>query len=198
MIGLGCRELADELKCSLSTANKALRELDDSGLAQPMTGGHWKGKRATEWRLTFFPCHKTGELPILNWERRPVFATENTKDRVGIHNAPNCSSGETQKPKNSISESLKCSSGSTHIDIYQEGTASSTVTEPAPWETSSEGEGEVPNNFGSLETQKFDDPRIVSLRNWGAGSQLKPWTKPRIISDERRDLSEFPADDMAA
>lgn len=71
MIGLGVRELADELQCSHGTAVNAFRELDDAGLAHPVTLGRYPGKRATEWRLTFKRCDATGELPILNWQSRP-------------------------------------------------------------------------------------------------------------------------------
>jgi len=38
------------------------------------------------------------------------------------------------------------------------------------------------------------DPRIVSLANWGRAAQRKVWTKPTILSDEPRDLTEFPAE----
>jgi hypothetical protein len=47
MIGLGCRELADELGCARDTAAKALIELDNAGLARPLTHGVWRGKKAT-------------------------------------------------------------------------------------------------------------------------------------------------------
>ena len=46
-------------------------------------------------------------------------------------------------------------------------------------------------------TDKADvqrDPRIVSLANWGRASQRKIWTRPTILSDEPRDLTEFPAE----
>ena len=69
MIGLGVRELAKALRCSQGTACNALRELDDLGLARSTTGGMWRGKRATEWRLTFHRCDKTGALPIKSWPR---------------------------------------------------------------------------------------------------------------------------------
>ena len=39
MIGLGVRELAYELRCSRGAASIALRELDDAGLARPVTMG---------------------------------------------------------------------------------------------------------------------------------------------------------------
>ena len=87
MIGLGCRELAEELNCSRDTAAKALRELDDSELVQPLTAGMWRGKKATEWRITFFRCDKTGELPILNWKSSSQSVSQDAKVRVVRHKA---------------------------------------------------------------------------------------------------------------
>ena len=46
-------------------------------------------------------------------------------------------------------------------------------------------------------THKADvqrDPGIVSLANWGRASQRKVWIRPTILSDEPRDLTEFPAE----
>jgi hypothetical protein len=68
MIALGVRELCQALKCSHATAGRALQELDDAKLAHPMKIGAWRGKRASEFRLTFLPCNKTGELPVTHWE----------------------------------------------------------------------------------------------------------------------------------
>jgi len=50
----------------------------------------------------------------------------------------------------------------------------------------------------SLQTKIIDDPRVQSLARWGEAATRKAWSKPTILSDEPRDLSEFPADDMAA
>src|SRR5262245_45075759 len=63
MIGLGVREAADALNCSKDTAARAFKELDDAKLVHPMKGGHWMGKRAAEWRITFYRCDKSGDLP---------------------------------------------------------------------------------------------------------------------------------------
>ena len=70
MIGAGRARLAYELRCSIDAAGRALRELDDAKLAQPVTVGVWRGRRASEWRLTFYRCDKTGELPTTQWEQR--------------------------------------------------------------------------------------------------------------------------------
>jgi hypothetical protein len=183
MIGLGCRELANALNCSPDTAAKALRELDDSGLARPITGGVWRGKRATEWRLTFYRCDKTGELPVLNWP--PCQSAEkDTKVRVEGHKASLSPCGRTQTPKSSTARNPVSPVGRTHVDIYQGGTDSVMRSERAtqlvsnrPPDTPTESQV-----FGP----KFEDPRIVALNRWG-GSKLKQWAKPTIVSDEPRD-----------
>ena len=79
-VGLGARELAYELRCSKDTAARALRELDDAGLAEPTKMGAWRGRKATEWRLTFLRCDKTGELPKLQWDRRLPFSQSDIRD----------------------------------------------------------------------------------------------------------------------
>jgi hypothetical protein len=100
MIGLGVRELSDRLNCTRDTASRALRELDDSKLAVPITGGQWKGKRATEWRLAFYRCDKTGELPILNWLPRQVSGMRDTKDRLEGHKPSEYPARRTHIKKN--------------------------------------------------------------------------------------------------
>jgi hypothetical protein len=124
MIGLGCRELSEALNCSRDRAWKALIELDDSGLVRPLTGGVWRGKKATEWQLTFYRCDKTGELPVLNWDHRSQSVQKDAKVRVEGHKASLSPRGRTQEAKNSMNGSAGSPSGRTHIDIYQEGTDS--------------------------------------------------------------------------
>ena len=70
LIGLGVREAAYELGCCNGTISNAMRELDDVGLARPTKVGAWRGKRATEWRLMWLRCDKTGDLPVSAWEQR--------------------------------------------------------------------------------------------------------------------------------
>jgi hypothetical protein len=73
MICLGKREIQYELRCGSDTACRAMRELDDSGLARPLTPGAWRGKRATEWRLMWIRCDKTGDLPKTQWPPTPPY-----------------------------------------------------------------------------------------------------------------------------
>jgi hypothetical protein len=119
-IGLGIRELAYELHCGLTTAVKVFRELDDAGLAQPTRVGAWRGKKATEWRLTFRRCDKTGELPINNWpQRKPI-----TEYRSGITKVPfqdhrdglSTVSG-SHRPKNPMNGSALSTVSGSHVHI---------------------------------------------------------------------------------
>jgi hypothetical protein len=122
MIGLGVREAAYELGCCTGTASNAMRELDDAGLARPTKVGAWRGKRATEWRLMWLRCDKTGDLPVSAWEQRKPFSEFTTQD-TKVHEAGNrkvlSSPGRTHRAKNSMNESELSSRGGTHIDIYQ-------------------------------------------------------------------------------
>ena len=151
MVGLGCRELAEELNCSRDTAAKALRELDDSGLVQPLTAGVWRGKKATEWRLTFFRCDKTGELPILNWDPSSQSVSQDAKVRVVGRKRSLSPSGRTQEPKNSMNENPLSPSGRTHIDIYQRGMNLVSGTEGDIEPPSDEPLEQASNNFGPTE-----------------------------------------------
>ena len=123
-IGLGVRELSYELHCARDTASRALRELDDAGLAQPTKLGKWRGQKATEWRLTFTVCHKTGELPVKNFQQRPRLSQSDEKDakvrEEGRKGKPSTARGTRRRnsPMKPISPSP---AGRTHIDIYQGG-----------------------------------------------------------------------------
>jgi hypothetical protein len=72
MVVLGQREAAYELHVNQATISRAARELDDADLARPTQVGEWRGRRATEWRLTWRRCDKTGDLPRSVWiDRKP-------------------------------------------------------------------------------------------------------------------------------
>jgi hypothetical protein len=71
-IVLSVREAAYELRVNQGTISRAARELDDSDLVRPTQIGAWRGRQATEWRLTWRRCDKTGDLPRNVWvERKP-------------------------------------------------------------------------------------------------------------------------------
>ena len=119
MIGLGVREAAYELGCSQGTACNAMRELDDSGLARPLTPGAWRGKKASEWCLTFLYCNKTGQAPRTQYEERiphSEFTTRSAKVHVVEHREPLSSRGGAQKRNSSINDSDLSSRGDAHID----------------------------------------------------------------------------------
>ena len=70
-IGLGCRDLADELNMGRNTANLALDGLQEKGfISKAKTSGfNVKNRAVTEWRLTEYPCDVTGELPTKDFTR---------------------------------------------------------------------------------------------------------------------------------
>ena len=122
MIGLGVREAVYELGCCKGTISNAMRELDDVGLARPTKIGAWRGKRATEWRLMWLRCDKTGDLPVSAWNQRKPFSeftTQDTKVHAIGHREVLSSPHRTHKRKSSMNESELSSSGETHVDIYQ-------------------------------------------------------------------------------
>ena len=119
MIALGVRELAYELRCSRGAASMALRELDDAGLARPVTMGAFRGRRASEWRLTFYRCDKTGELPMTQWEQREPFSQSTRKDAT-VHqegrNANLSPPGRTREPNSSMNGPSLSPPGRTHVE----------------------------------------------------------------------------------
>lgn len=70
-IGLGCRELADELGMGRDTGNRALDGLQEKGFITKAKGSAFnvKNRAVTEWRLTEYPCDVTGELPTKDFMR---------------------------------------------------------------------------------------------------------------------------------
>jgi hypothetical protein len=71
MIPMSVRDLRDRLNCRMRAACNFLHELDDAGLARPTKIGAWRGRVASEWRLTFYRCDLTGDFPVTQWEPRP-------------------------------------------------------------------------------------------------------------------------------
>jgi hypothetical protein len=119
MIGLGVRELSEEMNCSRDTASRALRELDDSGLIVCSRPGAWRGKLATEWRLAFKRCDRTQELPRHTWTKLSQSDREDTKVRQEGHKDALSTATRTQKPKSSMNVVPLSTARGTHIDIYQ-------------------------------------------------------------------------------
>ena len=156
-IGLGVREAKYELGIGTSGAGRAFQELDDAGLARPTKLGAWRGKQATEWRLMFLRCDKTGDLPVNDWEQRENYREShqgNTKVPPWEHREALSPTRGTQKPKSSMNEvGLSPTTGS-HIDIYQglgeaaELTAEGTELVESLLET--ESNQQAPNNVASF------------------------------------------------
>ena len=163
MIIMSARDLAERLNCSPDSASRALRELDDAGLVRPMEVGTLKGRRASTYRLTFYLCNKTMELPTTHWpERRFHCPTHRTQTAVASDASdtkpPHCPTHRTQKPNSSMNGVSHCPTHRTHIDIYQRGDTGNAVPD---------------------ETQ-----RQARRRAGIEASVLKQWTKPVILADE--------------
>jgi hypothetical protein len=123
MIAMSVRELRERLRCGNSTVERVVRELDDANLVRPMQVGTWRGRRATTWRLTFYRCDQTNDLPISNWaewQPSPVSGTQTGGSVPPRERKRNLSpvSG-TQNRKNPIKGGPLSPVSGTHIDIYQ-------------------------------------------------------------------------------
>jgi hypothetical protein len=103
LIALSVRTVADELSCSQATAQRALRELDDSKLAWPMKVGAWRGRRATEWRIAFYRCDASGDLPVTMWRPRSEVHQESAKGSPEKRKRAPRFIQKAQEPKNPYS-----------------------------------------------------------------------------------------------
>lgn len=174
MIGFGVREGVYELGCCKGTVSNVMRELDDAGLARPTKIGAWRGKRATEWRLMWLRCDKTGDLPVSAWEQRKPFSeftTQDTKVHEVGHRKLVSSSGRTHRRKNSMNDSSLSSPRRTHIDLYQgyrelDGGTAATLNDPPEEPKKARSKNFGPSREAPEEDQK-QDPRVVSLNNSG-------------------------------
>jgi hypothetical protein len=128
MIGLSVRTLADELKCSQATATRALRELDDAGLVRPTKVGAWRGKRATEWRLSFYRCDLSGDLPNKSWPARLEVHQGSAKGPPEKREPALRFTTKAQTPKSSINGNPLRFTREAHIDIYHRVRDLSTCT----------------------------------------------------------------------
>ena len=74
MIVMGVREAAYEYGgAAIDRPKRAMRELDDADLVRPTAIGAWRGRHATEWRLTWHRCDKTGQFARNNWITRTPY-----------------------------------------------------------------------------------------------------------------------------
>jgi hypothetical protein len=73
-LGLSIRRASERCNIARGTAKRAFVELQERGFIDCMTKGAFSRKalHATEWRLTWWGCDVTGELPskrFLKWSR---------------------------------------------------------------------------------------------------------------------------------
>ena len=161
MIGLGLRGLAAALKCSHGTALNALRELDDARLAHPITGGHWRGKRATEWRITFYRCDKTGELPFKDWKPRQVISHESTKGQPRKHKRSKCPATKPHIQKSSMNGSAKWLATKAHIEYTPPPEANEVPSRATAEAPPMQGEGEA-GRRASVSQQPLEENLAVA------------------------------------
>jgi hypothetical protein len=73
-IGLSVRRASDRCNIARGTAQRAFAELQERGFIDCMTKGAFSRKalHASEWRMTWWGCDVTGELPskkFMSWGR---------------------------------------------------------------------------------------------------------------------------------
>lgn len=90
-IGLSVRDLANRLNCSKDSAARALRQLDDIGFIETTKLGVFRlrNRKASEYRLTWLPCHLTHTLPskpFMRFKRRNENHVSSVRVRVPIAN----------------------------------------------------------------------------------------------------------------
>ena len=73
-LGLSVRRAAERCNVARGTAQRSFVELQERGFIELATKGAFsrKSPHASEWRLTFHTCDKTGELPskaFMRWGR---------------------------------------------------------------------------------------------------------------------------------
>jgi hypothetical protein len=73
-IGIGQQQLANECNIKRDTVAKALSRLETIGFIECVTKGSFtfKKKHVSEYRLTFYKCFITGQLPTNEWAYRDV------------------------------------------------------------------------------------------------------------------------------
>jgi hypothetical protein len=146
-----------------------MRELDDSGLVRPTTVGYWRGKRATEWRLTFHRCDSTGDLPNKSW---PAHSQSDQKDSSQSDHEDSKVRPEGQIPtlspttgthraKNPINRNALSPTSGTHIDIYQ-GVPALDTRAPVTDQPALDPPECIENNFGPSGADETD-PRLAAL-----------------------------------
>jgi hypothetical protein len=73
-IGFSVRRASERCNIARGTAQRTFRELQELGFIECMTKGAFslKAPHASEWRLTWWSCNVTGELPskkFMSWGR---------------------------------------------------------------------------------------------------------------------------------
>jgi len=110
-IGLGCRELADELNMGRDTAVRALDGLQAKGFIAKVKASAFnvKNRLATEWRLTEYRCDVTGDPPtkdFTRWSPEEISQSHPSDTQSDASDTPH--SKRRQNPPHSLSERWLC------------------------------------------------------------------------------------------
>jgi hypothetical protein len=99
-LGLGVRAAAEAANVNKDTAGKSLLRLVELGFLEHAQASAFNqnARKATEWRLTQYPCDRTHQLPskaFIQWrpenaERRPKIGTPKSETR-GQETSPKAS-----------------------------------------------------------------------------------------------------------
>jgi len=78
---MSVRRLAERIPCSINTAAKILRDLDDAGFIRPTRLGSYdrKNRQASEFRLTCYRNDVSGELPTKEFDPRKRYVPQSQK-----------------------------------------------------------------------------------------------------------------------
>jgi hypothetical protein len=88
-LGLSIRRASERCNIARGTAARALVELQERGFIECMTKGAFsrKAPHASEWRLTWWGCDVTGELPskkFMSWAAKNKTRYQNIPSRYQI------------------------------------------------------------------------------------------------------------------
>ncbi len=132
-LALSARDAAERVRCSKNTAARAFAELAQKGFIDLCSHGHFDRKtpHAAEYRLTLYPCDRTGERAskrFMNWHPdQPKSVAGPTRGTAGVTTGTvtrttkeNCRELSPTRDREAHLEVINGPTTGTHI-IYQMG-----------------------------------------------------------------------------
>jgi hypothetical protein len=94
-LAMSANSLAAKLPVGRATANRAIQDPEDRGFIKAVKRGGFNVKcghrRATEWRLTRYPCNVISQLglkPFMRWQDGKFHLTVSPKSNSGLTTEP--------------------------------------------------------------------------------------------------------------